>query len=257
MMKSKAKHGFTLAEVLVTIGIIGVVCSLTLPSLFADYSKKETVSKLKKNYYNVQNSMKKSMVANGKPLSQLNNIVRPYFNHEIVNSDVLLDYITANMKVSKKYYVKTGELKAEPKTMCLGNRKRPVNYANNAVYAFLGGENVVSNHYTGGEESAFAELIDGTCIGVMVFSYGWENVKLVIDINGSTKGPNMLGKDVFYFTISPNSSIKPFGEELPDNNLQATYTFGSCRTNAVYSAGMVCVTKIIRDGWKIKDDYPW
>ena len=34
-------RGFTLAEVLVTLGIIGVVAALTLPSLITNYRRKE------------------------------------------------------------------------------------------------------------------------------------------------------------------------------------------------------------------------
>ncbi len=43
-MKLKA---FTLAEILITLGIIGVVASLTLPVLIEEHQKKETVAKLK------------------------------------------------------------------------------------------------------------------------------------------------------------------------------------------------------------------
>jgi len=42
------KHGFTLAEILITLGVIGVVSALTLPTLIKNYQKKETVAKLQK-----------------------------------------------------------------------------------------------------------------------------------------------------------------------------------------------------------------
>lgn len=41
---------FTLAEVLITIGIIGIVAAMTLPSLITNYQKKQTVTQLKKVY---------------------------------------------------------------------------------------------------------------------------------------------------------------------------------------------------------------
>ena len=44
------KNGFTLAEVLITLAIIGVVAALTIPSLVAQYQKRETVTKLKDFY---------------------------------------------------------------------------------------------------------------------------------------------------------------------------------------------------------------
>ena len=35
------KKGFTLAEVLITLGVIGVVAALTMPVLITDYQKKD------------------------------------------------------------------------------------------------------------------------------------------------------------------------------------------------------------------------
>lgn len=42
------KSGFTLAEVLITLGIIGIVASLTLPSIIANTRYKEASARLKK-----------------------------------------------------------------------------------------------------------------------------------------------------------------------------------------------------------------
>ncbi len=44
------KKGFTLAEVLITLGIIGVVAALTLPSLIQNYKEQATVTRVKKFY---------------------------------------------------------------------------------------------------------------------------------------------------------------------------------------------------------------
>jgi len=44
------KVAFTLAEVLITLGIIGVVAAMTLPTLINNYRKQETIAKLKKVY---------------------------------------------------------------------------------------------------------------------------------------------------------------------------------------------------------------
>lgn len=45
-----ARLGFTLAEVLITLGIIGVVAALTLPALIQNYQKKATATSVKKAY---------------------------------------------------------------------------------------------------------------------------------------------------------------------------------------------------------------
>ena len=44
------KKGFTLSEVLITLGIIGVVASITIPTVINKYNEKLTVSKAKKIY---------------------------------------------------------------------------------------------------------------------------------------------------------------------------------------------------------------
>ena len=51
------KKGFTLAEVLITLGIIGVVASITLTSLIAEHQKLVTVTKLKKAYNDLNNAI--------------------------------------------------------------------------------------------------------------------------------------------------------------------------------------------------------
>lgn len=59
------KKGFTLAEVLITLGIIGVVAALTLPSLITNYRKKQTVAQLKKVYSELSQAAQMSVVQNG------------------------------------------------------------------------------------------------------------------------------------------------------------------------------------------------
>ena len=44
------KSAFTLAEVLITLGIIGVVAAMTITTLLAKYQEKQTVTKLKQTY---------------------------------------------------------------------------------------------------------------------------------------------------------------------------------------------------------------
>ena len=44
------KLAFTLAEVLMTLGIIGVVAAMTLPTLITDFQKRSTVTMVKTLY---------------------------------------------------------------------------------------------------------------------------------------------------------------------------------------------------------------
>ena len=45
------KRAFTLAEVLITLGIIGIVAALTIPTLIGDYRNKERSVRLKKSIF--------------------------------------------------------------------------------------------------------------------------------------------------------------------------------------------------------------
>ena len=44
MEQTKMKKGFTLAEVLITLGVIGIVAAMTIPTLVNNYQEKVTVS---------------------------------------------------------------------------------------------------------------------------------------------------------------------------------------------------------------------
>ena len=45
---TKRKNAFTLAEMLITLSVIGIVAAMTLPTMITKYQKKQTVSTLQK-----------------------------------------------------------------------------------------------------------------------------------------------------------------------------------------------------------------
>ena len=63
---SLTKKGFTLVEVLLTLGIIGVVAAITIPNLVQNSQNRELVSGLKKTYNTLTNGFKQSEVLLGK-----------------------------------------------------------------------------------------------------------------------------------------------------------------------------------------------
>ena len=77
-------NAFTLAEVLITLGIIGVVAALTIPMVVENYQKKATVSKLKKFYTNMNQVLTRAKYDYGDINSWTNsqdfykNYVEPY-----------------------------------------------------------------------------------------------------------------------------------------------------------------------------------
>ena len=59
------KAAFTLAEVLVTLGIIGVIAALTMPSLVMHHKKRVVETRLAKFYSNINQAITMSEVENG------------------------------------------------------------------------------------------------------------------------------------------------------------------------------------------------
>ena len=59
------KAAFTLAEVLITLAIIGVVAALTIPSLVQRYQERQYVTHLKKSYAVLQNAFQMAIAEHG------------------------------------------------------------------------------------------------------------------------------------------------------------------------------------------------
>ena len=61
-VENSFKSGFTLAEVLITLGIIGVVAAMTLPTVIKKYRRQVVATKLEK-FYSIMNQAIKSSIA--------------------------------------------------------------------------------------------------------------------------------------------------------------------------------------------------
>ena len=86
---------------------------------------------------------------------------------------------------------------------------------------------------------------------------GHKSLTATVDINGDKK-PNKMGRDIFQFkywiyypsdlTIQGRFLPNFFNFHQPDEELHQ-------RCSRTYGNG--CANKIMKDGWQIKDDYPW
>lgn len=63
------KKGFTLAEILITLGIIGIVAAMTIPTLISNYKKKGYSTKIKKFYSLMNQAIQLSTIENGNTIS--------------------------------------------------------------------------------------------------------------------------------------------------------------------------------------------
>ena len=61
------RKGFTLAEVLITLTIIGVIAALTIPNLMQAWRKHEKITQIKEAYSIIQNATKMAIAEHGNP----------------------------------------------------------------------------------------------------------------------------------------------------------------------------------------------
>ena len=62
---SRIKPAFTLAEVLITLGVIGIVAAMTLPTLIANYKNKVLLNQAKNSYSKISNALLLVKTQNG------------------------------------------------------------------------------------------------------------------------------------------------------------------------------------------------
>ena len=188
----KKFNAFTLAEVLITLGVIGVVAAMTIPTVVNKYKERATVSKVKKIYSTMNQAFLLSVKDNG------------YANEWNVGDGSsettarqIASYFKPYLKILKDCGTSSG---------CLG-------YTEN-VNRLYGGKHTVN--YDKGSEYYKMILNDGSYIWIRgVANYcqtdegGHPAVCGVIflDINGG-KQPNTIGKDIFSMVITPYA-IKP------------------------------------------------
>lgn len=108
------------------------------------------------------------------------------------------------------------------------------------------------------EDSRFLfQIADGTVIFMPRYtrdadgnpSY-YSSGNVYIDLNGGGN-PNVLGKDVFLFKLASKKGLIPYCSDMTDDEV-----ITNCTTSSSGNENC-CTDKIIRDGWQIKDDYPW
>ena len=183
------KRGFTLAEVLITLGIIGVVASMTLPSLIAKQTHKQLEVGLKKAYSNASQAYLLTKFQLG-----IDNINETYTfldtssdpNGIYVYADEFINTFYKNLKVIKRV----------------------------EFYSFknYNGTRVITENTGNDYPEAVNILPDGSSIGVKIVSDGsnkGRNIWISLDTNGPYKKPNRYGHDIFKFMIDKSDKLVP------------------------------------------------
>lgn len=220
--------GYTLAEVLITLGIIGIIAALTIPPLTVNYQKKEAATKLKYTY---------SMLAQAILLSEKDNGFESEWELDKSESSgikitekFVKTYIEPYIKTIKKdkydsfsarydyFYRKNGKLEKVH-----GHTHYSI-ALNNGIYLHFNADYSVSNA-----------------------------IQVRVDTNGMKK-PNVVGKDTFVIYIYPK--LKTLASNVNNRNT----LLNCCKSNtsnALHDQLVGCSALIQYDGWQINKDYPW
>lgn len=197
MKKQRTQKAFTLAEVLITLGIIGVVASLTIPTLINNKAKQETVTKLEKVY----STLSQTINAVKNDTGDYN--LTPYQNGsgwDAFANEYLKPYLKKGLDCGR----------FDTSSLCQYSFYKP------------DGKTIIA---TWGSNQNKFYLTDGT----LIISTGNQSGMLCVyvDLNGS-KGPNIQGKDIFIFGFTSEQKLQPWRyNHSRDQNLTSCQTDGA------------------------------
>lgn len=175
---------FTLAETLIVIGVIGIVSALTLPNLNNSTGDKEKVSQVKKIYQNLNDAYGRAEAVYG-PVSTwfLND------TEDKAKAQRAGQRVTEFMKVTKDCNITTNG-------NCFASTQ--INKTNTTT-KYEDSPNGVNTKYK-------FITADGTSVSIEK-----DNAKIIVDIDGPTKGKNATGRDIFVFNYEDGKGIVPLG----------------------------------------------
>ena len=219
MSNNNRRAAFTLAEVLITLGIIGVVAALTIPNLIHITNSIVLKSQLKKTYSVLSGAINMMYAQTGIPVTPKN-----YTEYHTFYKD-FMKYV----KVAKD---------------CGFNQCAPVSYDKIDTGTLEGYQNFTftadmqSNYFDDGQ----LILQDGT---FLLFEDHLDLILISADINGINKGPNALGHDLFTFELLDNKLV-PSGAEGTTFAFRLNSNLCSY-TETDYRNGLSCTEKALKD----------
>ena len=250
------KKGFTLAEVLITLGVIGVVAAVTMPTLIQNYQKKQTVTQLKKAYSELSQAISMAQ----KDLGLMEDWDFANFPTAADRAQSFYDNVLKpNLKIAQYCAPSSGDCWTDDSFTLIGNK----------YTTLINGTSGSNSFITASGYSVFYWL-HGVGTG------GW----FFIDLNGPKK-PNILGKDIFVFKLNStrasykapkvglipsdmyrldeetNMLVPNSRDDIITGNYSTATGSGSCSKTGIRNQGLTCAALIMVDGWEIKDDYPW
>jgi len=222
VMKKLQKTAFTLAEVLVTLAIIGVVSALTVPGLMNSYQKQTYITQLHKVY----NEMSQALTQYKTDRNAINLFEAGLNSQE--NADT---FIETYFKVINK---------------C--DTMAPPCFANASEYKTLAGTSAVIG--SGSTSYKTYTLASGAAIRPLYRLEGEKLINVLVDING-TKGPNIMGRDFFWLGIYNNGMIDDYSATAspPLSSTTRETLFTTYCQKGTGAEG--CFGKILNDNWQM------
>lgn len=186
-MMKKYKTGFTLAEVLITLGIIGVVAAITIPGLMTTYKAHQLHSQFLKSYSTIQQVFKQ-MEAD----DVSTNPADYKSTKDTLFYKTFMKYLSAPTDCGNYYERKIV-------SGCYDYMKNPSDYR-----TLDGKSSPPCDWFDAGE----IMLQDGTII--MFENSNTNQLYIHVDLNGYNKKPNIWGYDLFTFHFK-DGELKPMG----------------------------------------------
>lgn len=234
MFQTKVK-GFTLAEILITIGIIGVIAAMTIPKLIMDINAIRFRSQFFKSYSTIQQTVK-TMEADDEAL------VSPgsYGNQSRQENSFYSNFL--------RYHSNTFDCGDYFK----GNHK------GNGCFDFRG-----ESHYTMMDgktnyDSSFLDdgqilMPDGSLILFEQPTRLQDRIWIYVDLNSALKPPNRFGYDIFCFQLT-DDGLKPMG--AAGTTYVDTESDKYCDKNGSGEMnGIACSNEVIKQG--PRNYYKW
>ena len=225
------KKAFTLAEVLITIGIIGIVAAMTLPALIAKHRLKVLHTQFLKTYSDLNNASKRFEVNNGITVYE-------YSLNGGTPTETLKEFM--EVFIGTKYH---GRISADYEEGTSGNSAfekvlgyTPKNLAGTAVKKQPCDQSIITEEIGG----RFFSMDDSLSIYDNPPPLG---PKICVDTNGK-KGPNIYGYDWFVFIFTKEGAVKPFigtdfeniGNEMTNPAIACDYKYSQSTYTCAYFA---------------------
>ena len=222
----KRKYGFTLAEVLVTLGIIGVVSAMTVPSLMQNYQRQSYVTQLHKVY----NIISQAFVQYQTDRNAVNLLEAGLNSQDAVN-----EFFTLYFKIINSC------LEADIKP-CFSDNYKKMSGAKYDAFGTANGSFVIAGGAT--LRPYYYYKVEDCDVQIV-----W-----LIDINAQ-KGPNIVGRDLFVMCSDINGLLD---ECVYDNTKH--YPLTTDEREELYEQNCIsdinsaggCFGKILNDNWEMK-----